>query len=634
MDPRLRGDDTVGWATGNRQNDPRMNELFPAEPTSPYRVLARKYRPVTFAELVGQEALVRTLTNAIKTGRIAHAFVLTGVRGIGKTTTARIIARALNCVGPDGKGGPTIEPCGVCEHCTAIAQDRHVDVIEMDAASRTGVDDIRDLIEGVQYRPVRARYKVYIIDEVHMLSKNAFNALLKTLEEPPEHVKFVFATTEIRKVPITVLSRCQRFDLRRLDREQLAAHLTGIAAKENAKIAPDAIALLARAADGSVRDGLSLLDRAIAESDPKTEISAESVRAMLGLADRSQTLDLFEGVMKGAVAEALALARDLYRAGADPLTLVQDLLEITHGITRLKLVAEQAAADLSASEAQRAKPLAEKLSVPVLSRAWQMLLKGVNEVQYAPQPMNALEMLLVRLAYVADLPTPGEIVAKMQSESAGNGASAASGAAPVLSAGPRAVAAPAQQLRPAPGNGAPRAALAQQPRAQAAPAAAAAPAAQTEIKGFAELVQLFSEKKEASLYADLRMHVHLVRFELGRLELRPTERAPSNLSNRVGELLSAWTGQRWMVSVSNEPGEPTLQEQDAARKADAHARALEHPIVKKALAAFPGAKVEVKRLDAPVTAEEPAASAEGDAAAPPAEEYPADYAGPEDEDFA
>ncbi|MBL8662667.1 MAG: DNA polymerase III subunit gamma/tau, partial [Candidatus Odyssella sp.] len=419
-----------------------MTELFPTEPAGPYRVLARKYRPVTFSELVGQEALVRTLTNAIKTGRIAHAFVLTGVRGIGKTTTARIIARALNCVGPDGKGGPTIEPCGVCEHCTQIAQDRHVDVIEMDAASRTGVDDIRDLIEGVQYRPVRARYKVYIIDEVHMLSKNAFNALLKTLEEPPEHVKFVFATTEIRKVPITVLSRCQRFDLRRLDREQLATHLAGIAAKESAKIAPDAIALLARAADGSVRDGLSLLDRAIAESDPAVEISAEQVRQMLGLADRTQTLDLFEIVMKGAVAAALAQARELYRAGADPLTLVQDLLEVTHNVTRLKLVADQASADLSASEMQRAKPLAERLSVPVLSRAWQMLLKGVNEVQFAPQPMNALEMLLVRLAHVADLPTPGEIVARLQSEGGAAGAAAPSGsAAPAGSAAPRAPAA-------------------------------------------------------------------------------------------------------------------------------------------------------------------------------------------------
>jgi DNA polymerase-3 subunit gamma/tau len=604
-----------------------MNELFPTEPTSPYRVLARKYRPVTFAELVGQDALVRTLTNAIKTGRIAHAFVLTGVRGIGKTTTARIIARALNCVGPDGKGGPTIEPCGVCEHCTQIAQDRHVDVIEMDAASRTGVDDIRDLIEGVQYRPVRARYKVYIVDEVHMLSKNAFNALLKTLEEPPEHVKFVFATTEIRKVPITVLSRCQRFDLRRLDREQLAAHLTSIAAKEKARIAPDAIALLARAADGSVRDGLSLLDRAIAESDPASEITAEQVRQMLGLADRGQTLDLFESVMKGAVAEALAQARELYRAGADPLTLVQDLLEVTHGITRLKLVAQQAAADLAPSEAARAKPLAEKLSVPVLSRAWQMLLKGVAEVQYAPQPMNAFEMLLVRLAHVAELPTPGEIVARLQSEGGGNGAAQAGPAAPP-GGGTRAMA--AAPLRPAPGNGAPRAALAPQPRAEAPPA----PAPRAELKSFAELVKLFSEKKEAALFAELRMHVHLVRFETGRLEFRPTERAPANLPNRVGELLTAWTGQRWMVSVSNEPGEPTLHEQEAARKADELERAREHPIVKKALAAFPGAAVSVKRLDAPA-AEEPAAeAAEGDAGPPPPEEYPADYAGPDEEDFA
>jgi len=602
-----------------------MNELFPSEPTSPYRVLARKYRPVTFAELVGQDALVRTLTNAIKTGRIAHAFVLTGVRGIGKTTTARIIARALNCVGPDGKGGPTIEPCGVCEHCTQIAQDRHVDVIEMDAASRTGVDDIRDLIEGVQYRPVRARYKVYIVDEVHMLSKHAFNALLKTLEEPPEHVKFVFATTEIRKVPITVLSRCQRFDLRRLDREQLAAHLTSIAGKENAKIAPDAIALLARAADGSVRDGLSLLDRAIAEADPKAEISAEQVRQMLGLADRSQTLDLFETVMKGAVAEALAQARDLYRAGADPLTLVQDLLEVTHGITRLKLVAEQAAADLSASEAQRAKPLAEKLSVPVLSRAWQMLLKGVQEVQLAPQPMNAFEMLLVRMAHVADLPTPGEIVARLQSESAGNGGAPAP--APASPSGGTRAAAPAA-LRPAPGNGAPRAALAQQPRAETAPPVATPRA---ELKSFAELVQLFSDRKEGALYADLTMHAHLVRFEPGRLELRPSVRASPNLCNRVGELLTAWTGQRWIVSVSNEAGEPTLRAQSDARAEAAHQKALEHPIVKRALAVFPGAVVKVKSADAPAPAEEPA-TAEGDAAPP--EEYPADYAGPDEEDFA
>jgi DNA polymerase-3 subunit gamma/tau len=310
-----------------------------AAASAPYRVLARKYRPSDFAGLIGQEALVRTLTNAIAQGRLAHAFMLTGVRGVGKTTTARILARAFNCIGPDGQGGPTASPCGRCEHCVAIAEDRHVDVIEMDAASRTGVNDIRELIEGVRYRPVSARFKIYIIDEVHMLSSSAFNALLKTLEEPPEHVKFIFATTEIRKVPITVLSRCQRFDLRRVERGQLAAHLAGIAEKEAARLAPDAVALLARAADGSVRDGLSLLDRAIAEAEPGQEIPAAQVRAMLGLADRNRTLDLFEAVMKGAIAEALDIAGEMYRDGADPLTLVQDLLESTHDITRLKLAA-------------------------------------------------------------------------------------------------------------------------------------------------------------------------------------------------------------------------------------------------------------------------------------------------------
>jgi len=617
-----------------------MNELFPTEPSSPYRVLARKYRPVTFAELVGQDALVRTLTNAIRTGRIAHAFILTGVRGIGKTTTARIIARALNCVGPDGKGGPTIEPCGACEHCTAIAQDRHVDVIEMDAASRTGVDDIRDLIEGVQYRPVRARYKIYIIDEVHMLSKNAFNALLKTLEEPPEHVKFVFATTEIRKVPITVLSRCQRFDLRRLDREQLIAHLSSIAEKENAKLAPDAIALLARAADGSVRDGLSLLDRAIAEADPASgPISAEQIRSMLGLADRGQTLDLFELAMKGAVAEALALARTLYRAGADPLTVVQDLLAVTHEITRLKLVAEQAGLDLSASEVARAKPMAEKLGVPALSRAWQMLLKGVSEIQLAPQPMSALEMLLVRLAYVSDLPTPGEIVARLQGEASGTGTAGGARTAPTPGGGARGVsgaapvaAAPAAGTR-TPGNGGPRAALAAQPKAENA-FAAPAPREQIELRSFADVVRLFDEKREPMMHAHLTRDVHLVRFEAGRLEIRPGERAPSNLPNRIGELLTAWTGQRWIVSVSNEAGQATLRDQDVARGEAAYAKALEHPIVKKALALFPDAHVKVRRLDTPAAPEEPAEPDSGSAAPGPPDEYPPDYAGPEDEDFA
>ncbi len=595
-----------------------MNELFPTDAAAagPYRVLARKYRPSNFTELIGQEALVRTLTNAIRTGRIAHAFVLTGVRGIGKTTTARIIARALNCVGADGKGGPTAEPCGVCEQCQAIAQDRHVDVIEMDAASRTGVDDIRDLIEGVQYRPMRARYKIYIIDEVHMLSKNAFNALLKTLEEPPEHVKFVFATTEIRKVPITVLSRCQRFDLRRLDRVALAEHLAGIAAKEAVRIHADALALLARAADGSVRDGLSLLDRAIAESDAKSEIGAEQVRAMLGLADRSQTLDLFQLLMKGAAPEALALAREQYRAGADPLIVVQDLLEVTHGLTRLKLVPDQAAAEMSASERARAAPMLETLSIPVLSRAWQMLLKGIGEVQYAPQPVTALEMLLVRLAYVADLPTPGEIVAKLQAghgtaPQAKPGSAAPGGFARPAPQGASAIAAtapPTPLVAPsiAPPSSAangPRTALAQQPKPVAEPAALADP------QSFAEVIALFATQGELILRNNLISDVHLVRFEPGCLEFRPTERAPRDLSNRVGRLLGDWTGRRWIVAVSSDPGAPTLKQQADKDKADALARARQHPVVQAVLTLFPGASIhDVRRLDAG-----PAANSETDA---------------------
>jgi DNA polymerase-3 subunit gamma/tau len=380
-----------------------------SDPATPYRVLARKYRPQTFAEVIGQEAMVRTLSNAIAGGRIAHAFMLTGVRGVGKTTTARIIARALNCIGPDGAGGPTISPCGECVHCRSIAEDRHVDVIEMDAASRTGVDDIRDLTEGVRYRPVSARYKVYIIDEVHMLSKNAFNALLKTLEEPPPDVKFVFATTEVHKVPVTVLSRCQRFSLRRVPIEQLVAHYRQIAAAEAVEIAPAALGLIARAADGSVRDGLSLLDQAIALSAGTIEEAA--VRDMLGIADRGLVFDLFETVLKGDAADAVERMESLYQGGADPLTVMQDLLELTHFVTRLKLAPEAGAGDpLEEGERERAGPLAAVLSMPVLTRAWQMLLKGIEEVQLAPAPAQAAEMVLIRLAYVADLPTPADLV--------------------------------------------------------------------------------------------------------------------------------------------------------------------------------------------------------------------------------
>ena len=384
--------------------------------TRPYRVLARTYRPSRFADLVGQEAMVRTLANAITSGRLAHAFILTGIRGVGKTTTARIIARALNCVGADGTGGPTPDPCGTCDHCASIGEDRHVDVIEMDAASRTGVDDIRELIEGVRYRPVSARFKVYIIDEVHMLSRNAFNALLKTLEEPPEHVKFIFATTEIRKVPVTVLSRCQRFDLRRVDGETLFSHLGAIAGREDVEIAEDALRQIVRAAEGSVRDALSLLDQAIAHA-AGGRIDGDRVREMLGLADRLRTADLLEALMRGEPAAALGLFDTLHEAGADPVAVLQDLLEFTHWLTRLKAAPEDARAGGAVSdiELERGRTLAAGLSVPVLTRCWQILLKGVSETHMAVDPRQAAEMVLIRLAYAADLPTPAEIIRAAES---------------------------------------------------------------------------------------------------------------------------------------------------------------------------------------------------------------------------
>ncbi|MEO7053610.1 MAG: DNA polymerase III subunit gamma/tau, partial [Rhizomicrobium sp.] len=380
-------------------------------PEEAYRVLARKYRPSDFTGLIGQEALVRTLSNAFATGRIAHAFMLTGVRGVGKTTTARIIARALNCIGSDGKRmDPTIHPCGVCDPCVTIAESRNVDVQEMDAASNNGVDEVRQIIEAVRYAPASSRYKVYILDEVHMLSKAAFNAILKTLEEPPPHVKFIFATTEIRKVPVTVLSRCQRFDLRRIESGELAAYLGQIAAKEKVEIEEGALALIARAAEGSARDALSLLDQAIAHNESGA-ITAEIMRGMLGLADRGRVLDLFEKVMGGDVPAALADLGALYDSGADPLAVMQDLMEITHFLTRLKVApSAQGFFDGASGEAKRAADLAAKLSVPSLTRAWQLLLKGLFEVRDATRPISACEMALIRLSYAAELPPTDKLV--------------------------------------------------------------------------------------------------------------------------------------------------------------------------------------------------------------------------------
>ena len=558
----------------------------------PYRVLARKYRPATFRDLIGQEAMVRTLTNAVAAGRLAHAFILTGVRGIGKTTTARIIARGLNCVGPDGAGGVTAEPCGVCEHCRAIAEDRHVDVLEMDAASRTGVGDIRELIDGVRYRPVSARYKVYIIDEVHMLSPQAFNALLKTLEEPPAHVKFIFATTEIRKIPVTVLSRCQRFDLRRVDMDGLVRHLAGVAAAEGVAAAPAALALIARAADGSVRDALSLLDQAIALAEG--EIGEAQVRDMLGLADRAQIFDLFDLLMRGEAGAALDLAAEMYAAGADPAVLLQDLLELTHWLTRVK-VAPQAGEGPTVPETERVRgrAMAERLSLGVLTRTWQLLLKGLGEVQAASAPLPAAEMVLIRLIHAAEMPTPAELVARLTGP--GGGASGAGQPAPTAEArGPSVAAGPEA------GPDRPRAALAgggavTAPQPQPQPAA-------PQPQSFAEVVALCGERREAILQAHLRNNLHLVQFEPGRIEIRPGEHAPANLANRLGAALSQWTGRRWIVAVSGAAGDPTLGEQAAAAARAERAEIAAHPLVRAVLASFPGATIEAVRGFGPASA--------------------------------
>ena len=548
-----------------------------ASASTPYRVLARKYRPSDFTGLIGQEALVRTLSNAFATGRIAHAFMLTGVRGVGKTTTARIIARALNCIGPDGKNtSPTIQPCGVCEPCTSIAESRNVDVQEMDAASRTGIDDIREIIEGVRYAPVAARYKVYIIDEVHMLSKQAFNGLLKTLEEPPPHVKFVFATTEIRKVPVTVLSRCQRFDLRRIDSAELAAYLATLAVKEDVKIEEGALALIARAAEGSARDSLSLLDQAIAHSEAET-ITAEMVRAMLGLADRGRVLDIFEKLMGGDVAAALTDLSSLYDAGADPLAVMQDLLETTHFLTRVKVApAAQGFFDGGSGEAKRAADIAGKLSVASLTRAWQILLKGLFEVRDATRPISACEMVLIRLSYAAELPPTDKLVKDLLD---GGGVPAPRGAAaPASSSAPRAPVAS--------GNGG-SAMRAPQPAPEGAPTA--------QLRTLEDIVALAAKNNAPMLRVALENYVHLVHLEQGRIEFRPHARAPRTLAGDLQQKLKDWTGERWTVSIASTGGALTLAEQKAAAKTARFEAVAQQPLVRAVLDRFPGAEIVAVR---------------------------------------
>jgi DNA polymerase-3 subunit gamma/tau len=553
-----------------------------AAAAGPYRVLARKYRPQSFRDLVGQEPMVRTLTNAFHTGRIAQAYMLTGVRGVGKTTTARILARALNYSVPGKIDAPTIDMDDVGEHDLAIMEGRHVDVIEMDAASHTSIDDIREIIEAVRYKPAIARYKVYIIDEVHMLSKAAFNGLLKTLEEPPEHVKFIFATTEIRKVPVTVLSRCQRFDLRRIDAGRLVGLMRDITAKEQVTIDDTALAMIARAAEGSARDALSLLDQAISHSSGA--VSGEEVRGMLGLADRAMVIDLFADMMRGDVAAALARLKELHEVGADPAVVLEDLAAFTHIVTRLKL-APSAADDeaLTEEEKTRGREFADKLSLRVLARVWQMLLKGIEEAKESSRPLAAADMVVVRIAHAADLPTPDEALKAL----ADSGGGAPARGRPATSSAPP----PDGRTRMAASGGA-RAALAE---AAPAPTPVAQPQARAteapRLETFADLIALAGQKRELKLKNALESTVRLVRFEPGKIEVALTEHASPGLAGELSRRLEQWTGQRWMVAVSRDGGGETIAEARKTARARLVDDARADPVVAAVVARFPGAEI-------------------------------------------
>jgi DNA polymerase III subunit gamma/tau len=560
-----------------------------------HAALARKYRPKIFAELIGQEAMVRTLKNAFASGRIAQAYMLSGVRGVGKTTTARLIARALNYEAP-GIEGPTLDMTEEGVHCRAILESRHLDVVEMDAASHTGIDDIRELIDSAHYKPNIARYKVYILDEVHMLSKPAFAGLLKTLEEPPEHVKFIFATTEARKVPVTVLSRCQRFDLKRIEIDTLIEHLAGIAEKEGAQAERPALALIARAAEGSVRDALSILDRAIAFGG--SELKADAVRGLLGLADRTRIFDLMETVLKGDAGGALQQLGALNRDGAEPGQVIADLADAVHAVTLVK-AAGAASADPAASEAERAraKDLAERLSMPVLARAWQMLLKGHYEVKESPRPLAAADMVLVRLAYAADLPPPAELARRLRD---GVGAASGEGAS-----------------TPQPPSRKPEPARAQASRAESEnPAPMSAddeghePAAPLpELRSFEDVVALAESKRDLKLKHALMEQMRLVRFKPGTIELNPLPQAPRELGQNLMRKLKDWTGRVWIVVLSEEEGAAPLGVQRREKEAREIEKVKEHPAVKQVMQHFPGARIASVR---PVAKQvEPAPPAEG-----------------------
>ncbi len=577
-----------------------------------YRVLARKYRPKDFSDLmVGQEPMVRTLTNAFESGRIAQAYMLTGVRGVGKTTTARILARALNYK-TDEMDKPTIDLRIPGEHCQAIMEGRHVDVIEMDAASHTGIDDIREIIEQVRYRPVSARYKVYIIDEVHMLSTQAFNGLLKTLEEPPEHVKFIFATTEIRKVPITVLSRCQRFDLRRISAADLVGLFTAIAAKEGIEAETQALAMIARAAEGSARDGLSLMDQAIAHGSGRVE--ADAVRAMLGLADRARIVDLFQHVVKGDVASALEEFTGQYEAGANPVVVLNDLADFTHLVTRMKYVPD-AAEDPSLSEIERVRgaEFADTVAVSTLSRIWQMLLKGIPETENASRPAGAAEMVLIRLSHAANLPAPEDAARRLlelsnSDSGASNGAPSGGGgngggarAYSSTQAVATAQSSPQRQSAPQP-TAMLRAVPDSRPQEMqvAAPKSEERPEPKVPVNSLDDIVDLCTRYRDPVLKAKVRNFVHVVRLEPGRLDLRLGEGAPGSLPGEIGVKLKEWTGIHWLVSLSKEQGQATLVEAEVNARDARLVDARQDPDVAAILAQFPGAKITDVRIRTPV----------------------------------
>ncbi|MDQ3125200.1 MAG: DNA polymerase III subunit gamma/tau [Pseudomonadota bacterium] len=533
-----------------------------------YTVLARKYRPHTFEALIGQEAMVRTLTNAFATGRIAHAFMLTGVRGVGKTTTARLLARALNNE-TDTIDRPSLALTDQGRHDASIMAGQHMDVVEMDAASHTGIDGIRDIIESVRYAPVEARYKVYVLDEVHMLSNQAFNALLKTLEEPPPHAKFIFATTEIRKVPVTILSRCQRFDLRRVEPEILVEHLAGIADREGMKIEQDALALIARAAEGSVRDGLSLLDQALVQGDKGETVKTEVVRDMLGLADRSQTIALFESIMAGRTPEALELFRTLYGYGADPVQITNDLLEHCHAASVAKMLGPQATR-LPNDQAQKLTALGAVISAGTLARVWQMLLRALDEVRRAPNPADAVEMAIVRLAYAADLPGPEEALKALR-----DGEPMPGGAAPRGPSGGG-------------GGGSASAQLAARP--------VAAPSL-PDPQSFEAVVALIGEKREVGLQMDVQRYVRPVVFKPGAITYESLEGAPMDLARRLSSRLKDWTGRTWLIAANGQGGGETMIEVDRRKRSEERAEIEADPFVMAVMEAFPGAVIgEIKTL--------------------------------------